>query len=130
MLKYKGNELYLFMLVIFPHEPINTMDTKFLNYWNAPIVSPLQKSLNIQLYNDHFFKPHSLSILQPSRDRPSKPFDEEAFNSHTPLVNPLPTIKELYHATNTSECPIEEILFAPDGLTHMQIQESNLFILY
>ena len=42
--------MYLLTPVIFTHKHINTMDTKFLNYSNAPIVYPLQKYLNIQLY--------------------------------------------------------------------------------
>ena len=45
--------------------------------------SPLQKYLNIQLYNNHFFKPNLPSILQPSIDLPSNPIGEEAFKSHT-----------------------------------------------
>ena len=61
--KLKGSEIYVLPPVIFLHKPIDTVDTKFLNYSNAPIVSSLQKYLNIQLYNNHFFKPRSLSIL-------------------------------------------------------------------
>ena len=51
--KYKGSELYLLSPFIFHHKPIDSMDTKFLNYSNAPIVYPLHKYSNIQLYNDH-----------------------------------------------------------------------------
>ena len=128
--KYKGSELYLLPPVIFRHEPIDTMDTKLNNYSNAPIVSPIQESLNIQLYNDHFFKPHSPYILQPSRDRPSEPIGEEDFKSHAPLAKLLPTIKELCHATNDSACPIEETPFDPTGLTHLHIQESKHKLLF
>ena len=106
------------------------MDTKFLNYSNSPIVSPLHKYLNIQLYNDHFFKPHSPSILVLSRDRPSNPIDGEDFKSHLSLVNPSPNIKELWHAKNTSTCPIDEIPFAPAGLTHLHIHDSKYKLLF
>ena len=91
---------------------------------------PLHKYSNIQLYNDHLFKPHSPSILKPSRDLQYKPIDKEYFKSHTPLAKPLPTIKELYHATNTSEWPIEEIPFAPAGLTHLHIHDSKYKLLF
>ena len=108
---YEGSELYLFPSVILPHKLINIMDTKFLNYSNSPIVSPLQKALNMELYNVHFFKPHSPSRLKPSRDRPSNPTDKEYFKSRTPLAKPLPIIKELCHSTNTFTSPIEKIPF-------------------
>ena len=88
-------------------------------------MSPLQKYLNIQLYNDHFFKNHSLSILQHSRYGIYNPIDEEAFNLHKSLKKPFPDIKDIWHATNASKCPIEEIPIAPDGLTHLQIQDSK-----
>ena len=128
--KYKEIELYILPSVVFPQEPIDTMETKFINYSNAPIVSLLQKYLNIQLYNDHFFKTNSPSILQPSIDRPSNPIDEGYFKSHTPHANQLPTIKQLYHATNASACHIEEIPFSPAVLTHLQIQESKHKLLF
>ena len=49
--------------------------------------------------------------------------DEVFFKSHSPLANPLPTIKELCHATKASVRPTEEIPFSLDGLTHFHIQE-------
>ena len=106
------------------------MDTKFLNYSNAPIVSPLRKSLNIQLYNDRFSKLHLPSLLQPSRDLPSNPIDKKYIQSHTPLTNMFPTIKELFHAKKYLTCPMEEFPFSPDGLNHLQIQESKHKLLF
>lgn len=50
--KYKGTELYLLPPAIFPHEPLDMMDERYLNYSHAPIVSPLKKSLCIEMYND------------------------------------------------------------------------------
>ena len=99
------------------------MDTKILN-------NSLQKSLNIQLYNNHFFKPHSPSILQPSRDRPYKDIDAKAFQSNTPLANPFPNIKELFHATNAPACNREKIPVALAGLTHLKIQEYKHKLLF
>ena len=36
--KYKGAELYLLPPSIFPHKPVDTMDQRYLNFSNAPIV--------------------------------------------------------------------------------------------
>ena len=36
--KYKGTELYLLPPAIFPHEPLDMMDERYLNYSHAPIV--------------------------------------------------------------------------------------------
>ena len=93
-------------------------------------MSPLQKYLNIQLYNNKFFKLNSPLILQPSRDHLSNPIDEEAFKSHTQPVNPFLTTKELCHKINASACPIEEILFSPARLAHLHIQESKHKLLF
>ena len=40
--KYKGAELYLLPPSIFPNDPIDTVDQRYLNFQNAPIVSPLK----------------------------------------------------------------------------------------
>jgi len=50
--KYKSCDLYLLPPVLFPHQPIDAMDQRYLNYSYAPIVSPLQKPLKIEMYND------------------------------------------------------------------------------
>ena len=47
--KYKSSDLYPLPPYIFPHEPVNTMDVLFLNYSQAPLVSPLQKSMKIEM---------------------------------------------------------------------------------
>ena len=39
--------LYLIPPTIFSHESVNTMDVLFLKYSQAPLVSPLQKSMKI-----------------------------------------------------------------------------------
>ena len=57
--KYKGTELYLLPPAIFPHEPLDMMDERYLNYSHAPIVSPLKKSLRIEMYNNTYLPSHS-----------------------------------------------------------------------
>ena len=59
--KYKGTDLYLLPPAIFPSDPLDTMDVRYLNYSNAPIVHPLKKALKIEVYNDMIFdKPPNL----------------------------------------------------------------------
>ena len=50
--KYEGPELYLLPPIIFPHNPVDAMDQRYLNFSNAPIVSPLAKPFSVELYND------------------------------------------------------------------------------
>jgi hypothetical protein len=101
--KYKATELYLLPPTIFPAEPLDTMDQRFYNYEHAPIVSPLKKALDIELYNEHHFsKP--LKFEQASRDAPSTDLDKESFIAH----NVYPSVKELHEETNTALPTIED----------------------
>ena len=43
--KDKGTDVYLFPPAIFPSDPLDTMDVRYLNYSNAPVISPLKKHL-------------------------------------------------------------------------------------
>ena len=45
MQKYKSTNLYLISLAILPHKPVDTTYVCFLNHSQAPLVSPLHKSM-------------------------------------------------------------------------------------
>ena len=47
---------------IFPHEPVNNMDVRFLNYSKSPLVSPLHKSIKIKILNYMYFQPITVSV--------------------------------------------------------------------
>ena len=47
--KYKNTEIYLLPPVFFPSEALDTIDQRYLNSTNAPIVSPLLKPMQIEL---------------------------------------------------------------------------------
>ena len=64
--KYKGCELYLLPPSIFPHNPVDTMDQRYLNFSHAPIVSPLKNPSQIELYNDTYFPSNSKHIIKTS----------------------------------------------------------------
>ena len=76
--KYKATELYLLPPKLFPHEPLDTMDERYLNYEHAALVSPLKKALNIELYNELNFEP-PLQSIQPSKDAPTSRINQLAF---------------------------------------------------
>ena len=63
------------------------MDTKYLNYSFAPVPSPLQKPLAIELYNDTYFN-DSPSIIDKTTNLPASTIDAVAFQPHLP---PKPT---------------------------------------
>ena len=90
--KYKGTELYLLPPAIFPHEPLDMMDERYLNYSHAPIVSPLKKSLRIEMYNDTYFSPHTVKLDKPRANQPSNDIDKQAFAEHNDKIE-LPAVQ-------------------------------------
>ena len=52
---YKRTDLYLLPLATFPSDPLDTMDVRYLNYFNVPIIYSLKKTLKIEMYNDTYF---------------------------------------------------------------------------
>ena len=76
--KYKGSESYLLPPSIFPHNPVGTMDQRYLNFSNAPIPSHFKRPLQIELYNDKFFPTNSKHIYKPSQEQLSCIIDHTA----------------------------------------------------
>ena len=72
---------------LFPNEPMDTMDRRYLNLSFTRIVSPLKHPLCIELYNDTYFPPDFKKINKPSLDTPSCQVDEALFTVHKrPLI--------------------------------------------
>lgn len=80
--KYKGSELYLLPSTLFPHESVDTMDQRYLNFSHAPMASPLKQPLNSELYNDTYFPTNSKNIVNHLLDKPSCSLDTLAFQEH------------------------------------------------
>ena len=74
--------MYLLPQSIPPHNSVDTMDQRYLNFSHAPIVSPLKKSLQIELYNYTYFHSNSKYISKPSLDQPSSYIGESSFLLH------------------------------------------------
>ena len=53
--KIKGTDVYILPPIIFPSDPLDTMDIPYLNYSNVHIVSPVNNPLTIDMYNDMYF---------------------------------------------------------------------------
>ena len=100
--KYKSTELYLLPPAIFPSEPLDTVDQRYLSYEHAPIHNPLKKPLNIELYNSTYFHPRPPKTTSKHVNKPSTTIDEAAFTPHA-----TPSITSLHQATNTQP-PIPE----------------------
>ena len=125
MRKYKGTDLYLLPPAIFPSDPIDTMDARYLNYSNAPIVHPLQKALKIEVYNDMFFeKPPALH--SDSTDKFSCNLDVIALDTHE--IADKVSVTEIFNEIRTDLdkiSPIEITTVHRKGCTHAKIMNSK-----
>jgi len=55
VLKFHGSDLFQLPPCLTPCKPLDTPDLRYLNNTSSPIPHPLQKALDIQLYNEHWF---------------------------------------------------------------------------
>ena len=80
---YKSVDLYPLPPALFPSNPLDAADQRYLNYEHAPITNPLQQSLNIESYNDIWFD--SPPPTKPSTTPQSADIfiDKTALNEHT-----------------------------------------------
>ena len=51
-LKFTAVDIYILPPSLKPCEPVDSSDTRYLNQSYSPIVNPLGKPLNIELYNE------------------------------------------------------------------------------
>jgi hypothetical protein len=93
------------------------MDQRYLNYENAPIVSPLRKPLGIEMYNTVHFHPHPPSNISITDDQPSSTIDDAAFQIHNQITLPPSTNSEhntlatsAQNQLDTTSIPIETLL--------------------
>jgi hypothetical protein len=113
--KYKGTELYLLSSNIFTHDPVDTMDQRYLNFSNSSVVSPFKQPLQIELYNDTYFPSNSKQIIKPSLDQPPCQLDHSAFQLHH-SEGSLPPSSTLFKESNITQ-PDKEIIETEDMIT-------------
>ena len=129
--KYKGTDLYLLPPAIFPSDPLDTIDVRYLNYSNAPVISPLKKSLKIEIYNDTYFNKQSTSqsVL---KDVVICQLDELVLQSHaTPRLPSAIDIFKEFETDMTNIPPIEVIPHENSGCKHADIvaSQSKFFLI-
>ena len=72
-----------------PCEPIDSSDTRYLNQSYSPIVNPLRKALNIEIYNETWFdKP-------PRTSKPLSEYDHTAFAFFEYSPSPFSSVSDL-----------------------------------
>ena len=94
--QYKGSQLYFLPPALFPAEPLDTVDQRFLNYEHAPVQHPLKQSMQIEMYNTKYFRPRKLKTNSNQVNQPSVRIDETAMQPHS-----LPTVQEMDKELNT-----------------------------
>ena len=127
--KYKGSELYLLPPTLFPHEPLDNMDKRYLNFSFSSIPSPLKQPMAIELYNDTHFSHNSTHISKPSNNRPSSRLDEVAFKEHQ-AARHISSAGDLFQ--DSKECmSLIKIKFTPilNDLTKMIDMNNKLFFI-
>ena len=114
--KYKGTDLYLLPPAIFPQDPLDTLDHRYLNFDHAPLAGDRHRALNIDLHNDTFFSLHGKEKLT-TPTRTESVIDNQASKWH----DIIPTTSELHHETKTTvPTPIE-------STTSPTIESSHIF---
>ena len=135
--KYKDTELYLLPPGIFSHNPVDTLDQRNIDFFNAPVVSPFKKLLQIELYNDKYFPTNSKYMSKSSHDQPSCTLDKSSFVAHKSPTS-IPTIASLC-AKSQVTLPVSKTIvpFIPDlslvltqsSMIHYSLSNLTLLVL-
>ena len=96
-LKFMAYDLYPLPPSLTPCEPVDTIDTQYLNQSHTPITSPLKKYLHIELYNEKWFDKPLKTYIPPFL------YKYRTLKVSTESVSPFPSVVELHKNTNT--CP-------------------------
>ena len=88
-------DLYLLPPPLKPCEHVDSTDTCYLNQIHAPLVNPLKRALDIELYNEkRFNKSLHISTTKLMYDHNTLKFPDESFP-------PFPSLSELLEETDT-----------------------------
>ena len=129
--KCKGTDLYLLPPAIFPSDPLDTMNARYLNYSNTPVISPLKKALKIEMYNDTYFNKQPTSQFV-SKNFVSCQLDDLALQSRaTPKLHSVTYIFKEFETEMTNVPTIEVISHDNNGCKNTDIvpSQSNLFFI-
>jgi len=106
------------------------MDERYLNYSHAPIVSPLKKSLRIEMCNDTYFSPDAIKMDSSKSNQVSNEIDKRAFAEHinAPIIIPAAQLFE----ESGNVMPATEIMILPSesSCRHNNIASSKDKLFY
>ena len=105
---YKGVDLYPLPPAIFPSNPLDAADQRYLNYKHAPLTSPLHQTLNIESYNDMWFDTPPPTTPSKTPDSATVFIDRSAMQEHdvNDLSSSLPPCPPEISATIENELDI------------------------
>ncbi len=137
--RYKSSQLYLLPPQLFPSNPLDTLDQRYINYEHAPIVLPLQQALNIESYNPTWFsEPPPQHHITPDSIDPLNSIDQVALQDHpsipsiSDLLEEEPTLTTIQNYPEPIEEPAPTANLPPSSL-HQKILDSTdklFFIMY
>ena len=94
-LKFMATDLYFLPPSLKPCVPVDSSDIRYLNHSYSPIVNPLTKLLNIDLYNNTWFdKP-------PQTSQPLFHYNHPTLSFPDDKITPFTSLSDLYANTNT-----------------------------
>ncbi|GFH62173.1 hypothetical protein CTEN210_18649 [Chaetoceros tenuissimus] len=102
--KHQACDLYLLPPNLYPSDPLDTLDQRFLNYDHPPIQNPLHRPLRIESRADQFLFPPTI-IQQPLQDQPEHHLDIEAIAPHLPTPPSPPSTPPPSASASSSSTP-------------------------
>ena len=110
-------------------EPVDTIDTQYMNQSHKPITNSLKKDLHIELYNEKWFDKPLYTSIPPFR------YNHRTLDVSTISVSPFSTFVKLHNDTNT--CPptplveaINDTLFTPPSPLILYASLENIDYLF
>ena len=94
-LKFMATDLYPLPPSLKPREPVDSSDIRYLNHSHSPIVNPLSKPLNIELYNDTCFN------KSPRTSQPLFDYNHPTLTLQDDTSSPFTSVSDLHANTNT-----------------------------
>jgi len=124
----KNTDIYLLPPALFPLQPFDTIEQRYLNSTYDPIVNPLKKSMKIELYNEKCLrKPNSSTPTHSTIvDKPSSNLDARAF---LPPPDIFPTITALHKETNTIPIVHDDESPPPLSVSKLSSSDTPYFVL-
>ena len=122
--KYKNTELYLLPPALFPSKPLDTIDQRYLDSRNAPIVNPLKKTLRIELYNNKWLqsKGSIIPTLSSTIDQASSAYDAVAFTPHDHISS---NTKQTSESTATLPCTSPNHAHSTTGISDVDMERPS-----